>query len=157
MVRIGVTGIALIRPRSRSRADRSGTSRAAATGPAQIGSQGSRPTSSGVDVGKQGRSPGDTEIMRQALFNRRVSRPRRSAMPRSICTFAIGRERRLPRHVLPAEGASSSSAARSRSAQVYELAVLGGTGLYDNARGTMTATRIKKSPRREFLLFRLVG
>jgi hypothetical protein len=35
--------------------------------------------------------------------------------------------------------------------------VLGGTGLYDNARGTMTSTRIRRKPLREFLLFRLVG
>ena len=40
---------------------------------------------------------------------------------------------------------------------LYELAVLGGTGLYDNARGSMVATRINRTPRREFLLFRLVG
>ena len=38
----------------------------------------------------------------------------------------------------------------------YELAVLGGTGLYNNVRGTMTATNLGGSPAQEFLLFRLV-
>jgi hypothetical protein len=35
--------------------------------------------------------------------------------------------------------------------------VLGGTGLYDNARGTLTVTRLRKNPRRDLFLFRLVG
>ena len=30
---------------------------------------------------------------------------------------------------------------------LYELAVLGGTGLYDNARGSMVATRIRTARR----------
>ena len=38
----------------------------------------------------------------------------------------------------------------------YVLAVLGGTGLYDNARGTLTATYLGGAPPKEFLLFRLV-
>ena len=30
--------------------------------------------------------------------------------------------------------------------QFYDLAVLGGTGLYDNARGTLTVTRTHRKP-----------
>ena len=41
--------------------------------------------------------------------------------------------------------------------QFYELAVLGGTGLYDNARGTLTVTRTGRKPARRILFFRLVG
>ncbi len=37
----------------------------------------------------------------------------------------------------------------------YELAVLGGTGLYDNVRGTLTVTYLAGYPAKEFLLFRL--
>ena len=37
----------------------------------------------------------------------------------------------------------------------YELAVMGGTGIYDNVRGTVTVTFLGGSPAREFLLFRL--
>jgi len=37
----------------------------------------------------------------------------------------------------------------------YELAVVGGTGLYDNVRGTLTVTHLGEAPERELLLFRL--
>jgi hypothetical protein len=37
----------------------------------------------------------------------------------------------------------------------YELAVVGGTGIYDNVRGTVTVTFLGGLPAREFLLFRL--
>jgi hypothetical protein len=39
----------------------------------------------------------------------------------------------------------------------YELAVLGGTGLFDNARGTLTVTRTNRRPVRDLVVFRLVG
>ena len=38
-----------------------------------------------------------------------------------------------------------------------EFAVVGGTGIYDNARGTLTVTSTSLRPRREVLVFRLVG
>ena len=37
----------------------------------------------------------------------------------------------------------------------YELAVIGGTGIYDNVRGTLTVTYLGGTPAHEFLLFRL--
>jgi hypothetical protein len=37
------------------------------------------------------------------------------------------------------------------------MAVLGGTGLYDNARGTLTGTRIRVNPRGELVIVRLIG
>jgi len=37
----------------------------------------------------------------------------------------------------------------------YELAVMGGTGIYDNVRGNVVATFLGGVPAREFLLFRL--
>ena len=40
---------------------------------------------------------------------------------------------------------------------IYALAVVGGTGLYDNVRGTLTVTSLKRNPSvRELLVFRLV-
>ena len=36
----------------------------------------------------------------------------------------------------------------------YELAVFGGTGIYDNVRGTLTVTYLGGLPAQEFLLFR---
>jgi hypothetical protein len=37
----------------------------------------------------------------------------------------------------------------------YELAVIGGTRLYENARGTLTGIALGGSPRHEILIFRL--
>jgi hypothetical protein len=39
----------------------------------------------------------------------------------------------------------------------YELAVVGGTGLYNNARGTLIVTRTATRPNRDLVLFRLAG
>ncbi len=44
-----------------------------------------------------------------------------------------------------------------RTRLFYTHAVVGGTGLFDNARGTVTVTAKSVSPRREILLFRLTG
>lgn len=37
----------------------------------------------------------------------------------------------------------------------FQIAVIGGTGLYENARGTLTSTFLGGHPQKEFLLFRL--
>lgn len=128
---------------------------AAATGPAQIGISGQQTGYLRVDVGRRRTSAGDMEIVRYRLFNRRVSA---KAIGRAelVCTFTGPRSRVcrgtyfLPKGKLVVGGSITFRA-------LYELAVLGGTGLYDNARGSMVATRIRLKPRREFLLFRLVG
>jgi hypothetical protein len=128
---------------------------AAATGPAQIAISGQQTSYSRVDVGRRRTSPGDMEIVRYQLYNRRVT-SRAIGHAELVCTFTRGRSRVcrgtyfLPRGKLVVGGSIVFR-------QLYELAVLGGTGLYDNARGTMISTRIRRSPRREFLLFRLVG
>ena len=41
--------------------------------------------------------------------------------------------------------------------QFYDLAVVGGTGLYDNARGSVTVTRMDRRPVRDLVVVRLVG
>jgi hypothetical protein len=153
VLRIGLTGIALTA--LVLVAASFGGSLQAATGPAQIGISGQETNFVRINVGKRGRSPGDTEVIRQTLFNRRLtSKP--IGHSSLVCTYAIGAERVcrgtyfLPKGKLMVAGSITFR-------QVYELAVVGGTGLYDNARGTLTATRIRKSPRREFLFFRLVG
>ena len=132
-----------------------GRAASSVTGPAQIGISGQQVSYTRVDVGKKNASPGDTEIIGYRLYNRRVT-SKAIGHADLICTFANGRSRVcrgtyfLPKGRLVVGGSISYR-------QLYELAVLGGTGLYDNARGTMTATRINRKPRREFLLFRLVG
>jgi hypothetical protein len=126
-----------------------------ATGPAQIRISNRQQSRVFVDVGRRGRSPGDQEIITMLLFNRRITlKP--IGRQDLLCTYTSGIQRScrgtifLPRGKLVVGGSINNR-------NLYELAVLGGTGLYDNARGTLTATRITRKPRREFLLFRLTG
>jgi hypothetical protein len=109
-----------------------------------------------VDVGRKGRSPGDVEIVRARLFDRRV-RTRQLGRSELVCTFVdSGRNRVcrgtyfLPRGKLVVGGSL-------RFYQLYDMAVLGGTGLFDNARGTLTITRAARNPVRNVVLFKLVG
>jgi len=128
----------------------------AATGPATIRITNQEVKVVKVDIGARGTSPGDVEVLRQSLFNRRLT-PRPIGHVELICTFVdSGRTRDcrgtyfLPRGRLIVGGSL-------RFRQFYELAVIGGTGLYDNARGTMTVTRTHRKPVRDLVIFRLVG
>jgi hypothetical protein len=106
-----------------------------------------------IDVGRRGRSPADTEIYVQNLHNRRITR-RPIGHSEFVCTLTLDITRScratffLPRGKLVAGGSL-------RFGGIYQIPILGGTGLYDNARGTLTATRL--SSRRYLLYFRLVG
>ena len=110
-----------------------------------------------VDIGPRGVSPGDQEITYVKLFNRRITR-KPIGSGESVCTFTVGHTRMctltvsLPRGELVATG-------RVRYRQFYDLAITGGTRLYDDARGTLTVTRTTNRPRpiRELLYFRLAG
>ncbi|MBA2384920.1 MAG: hypothetical protein H0V68_09720 [Actinobacteria bacterium] len=108
-----------------------------------------------VNVGKRGVGAGDVEVIRQSLYNRRLT-PRSIGHSDLVCTFVDSRSRScrgtyfLPRGKLVVGGSL-------RFRQFYELAVLGGTGLYNNARGTLTVTRTATEPTRDIVLFRLVG
>jgi hypothetical protein len=108
-----------------------------------------------LDDGRAGRGTGDTEIVTQQLFNRRV-RQKPIGRAELVCTFTFGSSRScrgtyfLPRGKLVVAGSILYR-------ELYELAVVGGTGLYDNARGTLTVTRRPGSPRNEIVVFRLVG
>jgi hypothetical protein len=108
-----------------------------------------------VDVGRPGTSPGDVEIITQSLYNRRVT-TKSIGHADLVCTFVGPRARScrgtyfLPRGKLVVGGSL-------RYRQFYELAVLGGTGVYNNARGTLTVTRTATKPSRDVVLFRLVG
>jgi hypothetical protein len=110
-----------------------------------------------VDNGPPGRSPGDQEIIFDKLFNRKItSRPIGSG--RFLCTFTTGATRTcIATFDLPKGEVVATGTVRYR--QFYDLAITGGTGLYDNARGTLTIIRTTDRPRpiREFLYFRLAG
>jgi hypothetical protein len=127
----------------------------AATGPGQIRITSTQLRSAYVDVAPRGRSVGDMEIYSGALYNRRIT-GRSIGRTELVCTNTFSGVRScrgsytLPRGKLVVGGTF-------RYRELYQLAVLGGTGLYDNARGALTVTRIDKSPHREFVVFRLTG
>lgn len=130
-------------------------STSAGTGPATIRITNREISRERVDMGTPGRGAGDTEIIRQNLFNKRLStRPLGHAD--YVCTFVSTGTRSctatffLPKGRLVAGGSI-------RFPALYELAILGGTRLYDNARGTLTVIRTTQNPRRDILLFRLTG
>ena len=128
----------------------------ASTGPAtvRITAEGERVTQ-GVDTGPKGQSPGDTQIVRETLYNRHITK-KPIGHAEFVCTYTAGRSRLcggtffLPKGKLMVEGPL-------RYRQFYELAVVGGTELYDNARGSLTMTRLSADPVRTLALFRLVG
>jgi hypothetical protein len=127
----------------------------AATGPATIRITDRQMSFTRTDVGARGRSPGDVEVVNSLVFNRRIT-PRPLGHYELICTYTVGINRScsgtifLPRGKLVVGGTL-------RFRQFYELAVIGGTGLYNNARGTMTVTRTGRRPSRSLLFFRLAG
>ena len=110
-----------------------------------------------VDNGVGGRSPGDQEIIFDKLFNRKITR-KSIGTARFLCTFTARTTRvctatfNLPKGELVASGTVHFR-------QFYDLAIVGGTGLYDDARGTLTIIRTTRRPRpiRELLYFRLAG
>ena len=108
-----------------------------------------------IDLGKRGVGAGDVEIIRHSLYNRRLT-TRSIGHSALVCTFVDSRTRScqgtyfLPRGKLVVGGSL-------RSRQFYDLAVLGGTGHYNDARGTLTVTRTARRPNRDIVLFRLAG
>jgi len=128
----------------------------ASTGPGTIRITDSQVKVTRVDVGVRGTSPGDTEVMRQVLFNRRVT-TRSIGRAELVCTFVDSRRARVCRgtYFLPRGKLVVGGSLQFR--QFYDLAILGGTGLYDNARGTLTVTRTARRPVRNLVIFRLVG
>jgi hypothetical protein len=128
----------------------------ASTGPATIRITNSEISVTRVDVGARGKSPGDMEIIRQRLFNRRVTQ-RSIGSADLVCTFVDNRRARVCRgtYLLPKGKLVVGGSLLYR--QFYELAVLGGTGIYDNARGSLVITRMGVRPVRDLAVFRLVG
>jgi hypothetical protein len=97
---------------------------------------------------------GQTEIVQQRLFNPRIARP--IGRGNLLCTFVNRSLRQCSgTYTLPRGRVIVAGAIESRL--LFELAIVGGTGLYGNARGTVTVTSTGLRPRREVLVFRLPG
>jgi hypothetical protein len=127
----------------------------ASTGPATIRINDRQLSVTRVDVGAPGTSPGDIEIVSTLLLQRGT----RAVIGRGelVCTFVDNIRSRVCRgaYVLPKGEIAVGGSVLYR--QFYDLAVLGGTGLYDNARGSLTVTRTHRKPVRDLVVFRLVG
>jgi hypothetical protein len=127
----------------------------AGTGPATIRITNREISRVRVDAGRPGRGPGDMEIIRQNLFNKRIkSRPIGHAD--LVCTFVTSATRNCTATYFLSKGRLVAGGS-IRFPEFYELAVLGGTRLYDNARGTLTVIRTTRRPLRAILVFRLTG
>lgn len=131
-----------------------GWASSASTGPATIRITSREVSRVRMTVGAPGRI-GDMEIVRQNLFNKRI-KPAPIGQAEYLCTFLTSRMRScnvtitLPQGRIVAGGTFNYL-------ELYELAVLGGTRLYDNARGTLTVIQTTTKPRRQILVFRLSG
>jgi hypothetical protein len=142
-----LVGAVVVGP-SQSRSD-------ASTGPATITINDREVAVTRVDLGAHGTSPGDVEVVRTTLLQRGT----RDVIGRGdlVCTFVDTVRSRVCRgtYVLPKGKLVVGGSILYR--QFYDLAVLGGTGLFDNARGTLTVTRTHRNPVRDIVVFRLVG
>jgi hypothetical protein len=106
-----------------------------------------------VNRGPAGRSAGDVLLIRQLLYNKGI-RKRAIGHADMVCTYTDYRSRQCGgTYFLPRGSIVVSGSFRYR--EFYELAVVGGTNIYDNVRGTMSATVFTRGPRREILIFRL--
>jgi hypothetical protein len=119
-----------------------------------------RITSRDIDVAVVNRGPlsrgmGDTLVVRQLLFNKGITN---QAIGHSdlVCTYTGRRSRQCSgTYFLPRGKIVVSGSLRYRG--FFKLAVVGGTDLYDNVRGSMTGTQLARGPRRELLVFRLIA
>jgi len=105
------------------------------------------------DTGAAGRGPGDMALIRELLYNKGI---RKAPIGHSemVCTYTGKRWQQcsgtyfLPRGKLVVAGSL-------RYREFFKLAVIGGTDLYDNVNGSVSATMYSRNPRRSILIFRL--
>jgi hypothetical protein len=127
----------------------------AATGPGKIRLTSREVSRARVDHGRPGRGLGDTEIIRHNLFNLRL-KPTPIGTAEYVCTYTGPRTRSCNVTIFMPKGRLIAGGS-IRYPELYELAILGGTRLYDDARGTLTVIRTTTRPRRHIMLFRLTG
>ena len=127
----------------------------AGTGPATIRVTDRQQALTVVDLGARGKSPGDMEVVSSRVFQRGTG----TTIGRSelICTYTDKIRARSCRGTYSLPKGKLVVGGTMLYRQFYDLAVLGGTGLYDNARGTLTVTRTHRNPARHLVVFRLVG
>jgi hypothetical protein len=123
--------------------------------PGTVTITGTEANHSHLDMGKRGTTIGDVDVYNLLLYNKRIT-PKAIGRGEMICT-RVGTKRQsctasfaLPQGQIAVQGVISSRL-------IYDLAIVGGTGLYNNVRGSLTVTSLHRSkPIRELLVFRLV-
>jgi hypothetical protein len=106
-----------------------------------------------VDIGRRGASAGDLDFYRQLLFNKGITTSAIGHSDLTCMNTGTGSSNCSGTFFLPRGKIMVAGVIASRL--FYELAVIGGTGIYDNVRGTLTVTYLGGVPSRDFLLFRL--
>jgi hypothetical protein len=106
-----------------------------------------------VDGGRRGPSAGDFDFYRQLLFNKGITSAPIGHSDITCVNTGTGSENCSGTFFLPKGKIMVGGVIASRL--FYELAVVGGTGIYDNVRGTVTVTYLGGMPAHDFLLFRL--
>jgi hypothetical protein len=108
-----------------------------------------------VDQGTDGTSVGDIDVYTSLIYNKRIT-PRAIGRETMMCTTVGAASQScsatiiLPKGQIVAEGLIGTRL-------IYQLAVVGGTGLYNNVKGAVTITSLhRKKPMRELLVFRRV-
>jgi hypothetical protein len=106
-----------------------------------------------VDGGPRGKGAGDEDFYRQLLYNRGIT-PDPIGHSDIMCTrTGTGSANCSGTYFLPKGKLMVAGVLASRL--FFELPVIGGTRLYQSARGTLTGIALGGSPRHEILLFRL--
>jgi hypothetical protein len=106
-----------------------------------------------VDGGLTGASVGDVDVYGLRLFNKRIRAKAIGSGTMSCTTVGGGGQSCTAMYFLPKGEIVAQGLITSRL--IYELAIVGGTGLYSNVRGTLTVTSLKRKPPTELLVFRL--
>jgi hypothetical protein len=108
-----------------------------------------------VNGGPPGKGAGDQDFYRQLLYNRGIS-GKPIGHSDVMCTdTGTGSANCSGTYFLPKGKLMVAGVLAERL--FYEFTVIGGTGFYQTARGTLTATFLGGYPRHEFLVFRLAG
>ena len=107
-----------------------------------------------IDFGKRGAGAGDVDVYSMLLYNKRIT-PKSIGHGEMVCTAVTAKRQSctatyfLPKGTIAVQGVIDSRL-------IYGLAVVGGTGLYNNVLGALTVTSQHRSPVEELLVFRLV-
>jgi hypothetical protein len=106
-----------------------------------------------VDEGHRGPGAGDFDFYRQLLFNKGITANPIGHTDLTCVNTGTGSSSCTGTYFLPRGKIMVGGVIASRL--FYELAVVGGTGIYDNVRGSLTVTFLGGARAREFLVFRL--